>query len=286
MSEQYRLKRNAGYDILQIRTYENEDGSVLPVLKFPGLEELTFAEHCFTLRQGGVSEGIYSSLNLSYARGDDPERVRQNYARITRLFHSDPDHVVVTRHEHGTHVIRIDGPGEPEPADMRYDGMVTNVPGVVLCALAADCMTVVFADPVKKAVGICHSGWKGTLGRISREVVRMMHEEYGSEPEDIVCGIGPSVCGECYEINDEIAHKFTEGYPGHAQEILVDRHNGHQLLDLRKACAIALQECGVKRVFISDLCTMENPEYLFSHRLMGNARGNIGAFIGIREESW
>ncbi|MBQ1446856.1 MAG: peptidoglycan editing factor PgeF [Solobacterium sp.] len=284
--DEYRLKRNAGYDTLQIRTYENEDGSELPVLKYPELEKLAFAEHCFTMRQGGVSEGVYASMNLSWSRGDDPEHVRQNYARITRLFHSDPDHVVVTRHEHGTHVIRIDGPGEPEPLDMRYDGMVTNVPGIVLCALAADCLTVVFADPVQKAVGICHSGWKGTLGRISREVIRRMQEEYGSRPEDIVCGIGPSVCGECYEINDEIAHRFMEGYPGQAPGFLVDKHNGHQLLDLRKACAASLKECGVKTVLVPDLCTMENPDYLFSHRLMGNARGNIGALIGIKEDIW
>ena len=278
------LKRKAGYDTLQVRTYRNEDGSILPVLKFAELETLTFADHCFTTRYGGVSEGVYTSMNLSWAREDDPQNVQRNYERIAGIFHAHAGDVVVTRHEHGTHVIRVDAPGDPQPPEMRYDGMVTNVPGIVLAALAADCMTVVFADPVHRAVGVCHSGWKGTLGRIAGEVVRTMEREYGTVPADVVCGIGPSICGECYEISDEIAEKFINGFPGHAGEILVDRHNGHQLLDLWKCCEITLQECGVSRILVTDVCTMENPEHLFSHRVMGNARGNIGAFIGIKEE--
>lgn len=278
------LRRKAGKDFLQIRTYVNEDGSELPVLKFEALEQYSFLEHCYSLRDGGVSEGIYASMNLSYARQDDPENVRRNYERIAGIFGRHAEDVVVTRHEHGTHVIRVDHAGEPEPAEMRYDGIVTNVPGVVLCALAADCMTVVFADPVQKAVGVCHSGWKGTLGRISREVIQTMTREYGTDPKDVICGVGPSICGDCYEINDEIAGKFLEGFPGHGAEILVDKHNGHQMLDLHKCCEITLKECGVRTVLVTDVCTMENPEHLFSHRVMGNARGNIGAFIGIKEE--
>ena len=285
MKEYLKIKRKQQGDPLQVCEYTNEDGSILPVLKFQELSSLDFIEHCFSMRQGGVSEGYHASLNLTYSRGDDPQNVRKNYERLTKVFHGTPEQLFMTRFEHGTTVVRVDKAGQ-DPGDLRYDGMITNVPGIILGALVADCMPVMFADPVRKAIGLCHSGWRGTLGRISRETVERMHWEYGCDPGDIICAIGPSVCGECYEINDAIAEQFQQAYPGHGEEILVDKHNGHQMLDLWKSCAVSLYECGVKKVLITDICTVENTEILFSHRIMGGKRGNTGAFIQIKEGIW
>ena len=142
MKEYLKIKRKQQGDPLQVCDYTNEDGSILPVLKFQELSDLDFIEHCFSMRQGGVSEGYQASLNLTYSRGDDPQNVRKNYERLTKVFHGTPEQLFMTRFEHGTTVVRVDKAGQ-DPGDLRYDGMITNVPGVILGALVADCMPVI-----------------------------------------------------------------------------------------------------------------------------------------------
>ena len=111
-----------------------------------------------------------------------------------------------------------------------------------------------------------------------------MHNAFGTEASDVYCAIGPSICQDCYEISEDVAVQFMQAFPGHTSEILIDKGNGKYQLDLWKANEIVLLEAGIQKekLQITDICTRCNPEYLFSHRIMGNERGNLAAFLGIR----
>lgn len=274
---------------LDVVNYENADGSMLPTLQFPGLAKQDCARHCYTTRLGGVSTGHLASLNLSFTRGDDPANVRENFRRVAAAFGTTEDHFVLTHQVHQTKVATVTaemagaGVTEPERWD-DVDGLITNVPGLILGTFVADCVPLLFVDPVHKAIGASHSGWRGTVGRMGAVTLQRMHEEYGTDPADVHVGIGPSICQDCYEVSDDVAIEFRKAFPGHEEEILIDKHNGHQQLDLWEACRITLREAGVPadQIEVTDICTMENKEVLFSHRGAAGLRGNIGGFVMLR----
>ena len=174
------------------------------------------------------------------------------------------------------------GKGVTRPLDYSdVDGLVTNMPKLLLSVFSADCVPVIFYDPVKKCIGACHSGWRGTAARISKKIIETMTENYGTSPSDVICAIGPSICADCYEISEDVADVFKHEFPAHTDEILLDKHNGHFQLDLWKTVDITLEEAGVKneRIHTTDICTCENPDLLFSHRASHGRRGVQGAFI-------
>lgn len=189
------FKKTDDYQAMYL-TDDTQIGGI-PLLRFPLLEQTGIAEHGFTTRGGGVSGGIFSSLNLSYTRGDDKAAVDENFHRTAVSLHSDISDFVLTDQTHTVNVrtvTRADcGKGITKDRDYHdVDGLVTNEPGIVLSAFFADCVPLFFADPVHGAVGVSHSGWRGTVARMGRETVRVMKEAYGSRPGDIVCAVGPS----------------------------------------------------------------------------------------------
>ncbi len=266
------------------------DGS-LPILLFPELERVSCIRHGFTTREGGVSEGHFSSLNLSFNRGDKAEAVRENYHRIARALGTSEDRFVLSRQEHTDHVrvITEADAGKGLVKEMDYegvDGLVTNVKGLVLFTSHADCTPLYFVDPVHEAIGLAHSGWKGTVKGIGRATLEKMQSEYGTRAEDLICAIGPSICQDCYEISEDVAQQFREAFAGEEEEILIDKKNGHYQLDLWRANALLLEHAGVKKehIAVTDLCTCCNPKKLFSHRASQGKRGNLAAFMMLREE--
>lgn len=273
--------------ILQERDYVNKDGSTLPTLFFPGLEKDGVAQHLFTTRMGGVSEGFLSSLNLGMTRGDCPANVAENFRRVAAVFGTNPDHFVLSHQTHETNVLRVDagdaGMGIVRPMGWKSaDGIVTNEPGLVLGIFTADCVPILLEDPVHRAVGACHSGWRGTVGRIAAKTIEKMQQEFGTDPSDVLAGIGPSICQDHYEVSEDVADCFRREFRGHEKDILRYAGNpGHEQLDLWEACRITLTEAGVpeKNISVTDICTACNPELLFSHRASHGKRGNIGAFI-------
>ncbi len=286
------LKRHESnaYSAMQVVEYTNSDGSSLPTLQFAGLGSLPGMSHFYTTRQGGVSDGCLSSLNLSFTRGDDPTNVQENFARVAAAFETTPDHFALTSQVHDTKIgvvtKELSGCGVTKPAAWNdVDGVITNVPGIILGIFVADCVPLLFADPVHKAIAASHSGWRGTVGRMGAVTLRRMNEEYGTDPKDVYVGIGPSICQDCYEVSDDVAEEFKKVFPEHVDEILIDKHNGHQQLDLWEACRITLIEAGVPKdhIEVTDLCTCENAEVLFSHRASQGKRGNIGGFIMMQE---
>ncbi len=292
------------HEIIKLHT-----GNV-PYLYYPRLEEIDFIKHCFTTRMGGASEGIFSTLNLSFTRGDDENAVMENYRRLAAEIGCDIGDFVCTDQTHTTNVIRVgkydrgNGVTRPRPYT-DVDGLVTNEPGVVLSTFYADCVPLYFVDPVNKAIGLSHSGWRGTAHRMGQTTIEKMAAEFGTKPEDVIAAIGPSICQDCYEVSEDVAEEFAREFggaacymdncvaddwklklQGRAAEILsYGNAPGKYQLNLWRANEIVLAEAGVKKgnIVTTNICTCCNPDVLFSHRASHGKRGNLGAFMYIKE---
>ena len=182
-------------------------------LSFPEIEKTGVVRHLMSTRLGGVSEGDLWSMNVSYSRGDRKENVDENYRRIAEALGCGMEDFVFSDQTHTTNIRHVTGEdrgkGILRPRDYTdVDGMITDEPGIVLSTFYADCVPLLFVDPVKKAVGLSHSGWKGTAGCMGRKTVEAMQEAFGSRPEDILAGIGPSICRDCYEVSKDVAEVF------------------------------------------------------------------------------
>lgn len=278
-------------EVLRLDEQQIKD-AIVPLLRFPVLEETGVVEHCFTTRLGGVSEGIYTSMNLSFTRGDKEEAVQENYERIAQCMGASKDAFVCSDQTHTTNVKKATkedaGCGVTRPKTYQdVDGLITNVPGLVLSTFFADCVPLYFVDPVHRAIGMSHSGWRGTVGRMGRATILAMGQEYGTKPEDLICAIGPSICKDCYEVSEDVAEAFAAEFKGQEEKILEAKGNGKYQLDLWKANEIVLLEAGVKKghLAVTNLCTCCNPELLFSHRASHGKRGNLGAFLRLKEEN-
>lgn len=258
-------------------------------LTFPALEETGVVKHLFSTRIGGVSEGIFSTMNLSYTRGDKKEAVDENFRRIAGVLGGDISDFVLSDQTHTTNVRKVTvedkGKGIVKEKDYRdVDGLITDEPGIILATFYADCVPLFLVDKKHRAIGLSHSGWKGTVGKIGECTLYAMKEAYGTKPEDVVVGIGPSICKKCYEIGKDVADIFVEHFSEEIkQEILFDKGGGKYLLDLWKANYYVFLMAGVPadKISITDICTCCNPGYLFSHRASHGKRGNLGAFLGL-----
>lgn len=273
----------------RMRMKQNRAGD-LEYLTFPLLEQTGMVRHLFSTRLGGVSKGIFSSMNLSYTRGDIKESVDENFGRIAAVLGCKVSDMVCSDQTHTVNlkvVGRKDGgKGIIKPRDYTdIDGLLTDEPGVVLATFYADCVPLYFVDTKKKAVALAHSGWRGTVGRMGRCVVEKMREVYGTDPADLVAAIGPSICQECYEVSEDVADAFAGEFCADRQkdEILYYKGGGKYQLDLWRANEIVLQEAGIlkEHIQVTDLCTCHNSNYLFSHRASQGKRGNLGAFLGL-----
>lgn len=258
-------------------------------LTYPALSELSGIVHGFSTRLGGVSEEHLYSMNLSFSRGDKEENVRENYRRIGAAIGFLPENLVFSDQTHTANVRVVTeadrGKGYTIPRDYAdVDGMVTNIPGLVLATFYADCVPLYFVDPVHRAVGLSHSGWRGTVGKIGKETVKRMQKEYGSRPEDIIAAIGPSICQDCYEVSEDVIDMFREAFPKECHEkLFYKKENGKYQLNLWKANEQVFLEAGIRpeHISVTDLCTCCNPELLYSHRASQGRRGNLAAFLGI-----
>ncbi len=255
---------------------------------FPGLERTGIVKHCFSTRFGGVSKGYLGSMNLSYTRGDEEGHVDENYRRIAKLLGCKPEDIVCSDQTHTTNVRKVTagdkGKGVIKPRDYTdIDGLITNEPGIVLATFYADCVPLYIVDPVHKAIGLSHSGWRGTVNRMGAVTLQAMAEEYGTRPEDVYVAIGPSICQDCYEVSLDVADAFRETFVTHSKDekLLYQTSAEKYQLNLWYANDIIFREAGVPReqIEVTDVCTCCNPEILFSHRASKGMRGNLGAFL-------
>lgn len=262
-------------------------------LSFPALEKTGLVSHAFSTRLGGVSKGDYATMNFSFTRGDNRDDVLENYARMARALDVKREKMVLTYQTHTVNVRRVTeedaGKGVIRERDYTdVDGLITDVPGITLVTFFADCVPLYFLDPVHRAIGLSHSGWRGTVKGMGRVTAEAMKEAFGSRPEDLIACIGPSICASCYEVGPEVAEEFENAFSvRYHASILEKKADGKYQLDLWKANQIVLEEAGLKKenISVTNICTHCNPELLFSHRRSAERRGNLCAFLCLKEES-
>ncbi len=243
------------------------------------------ARHCFTTRPGGVSTGPLASLNIGMHRGDTAENVAQNYGILANALDFDPKKLVLTHQVHGDTVRRVtarDHAGLDHHAYPECDALITCDPGTALVVFTADCTPILFFDPVTGAVGAAHAGWRGTAMDIAGKTVRAMQAEFGCDPKQIRCAIGPNLGPCCFETDGDVPAAMLEAFGEAAREHI--RPAGNKFyVNLKAINALALRRAGVAHIEISPACTRCAPERYWSHRLHGPGRGSQGAIIICKE---
>jgi len=276
----------------------SENSHLCPVTKdgvtyltSPLFDGLSWLNHGMSTRLGGVSSGVCESMNFAYNAHDTVENVSKNYEIFSDATGININHIVTPKQVHSTEVVKIDSdhpfrnirePGCDFPS---VDGMITDVPDVTLFSFSADCAIVMIVDPVHKAIGQCHSGWRGTVGKIAQKAINMMGDSFGSDPSDLLVTIGPSICPECFEVEWDMIEEARKGFKEEDYDkIYYQKNEIKYQFNLWEANRIVLKEAGVheSNIFIPNLCTKCNPTLLFSHRNMGLNRGTLISYLAIR----
>ena len=216
----------------------------------------------------GFSTVELGSVGLTHAK--DPDAVRKSRRRFATALNLDPDTLTVAGAVHGAQVARVDEPAESIDG---VDALITDRPGIALFATYADCYPIVLWDPNHHAAGLVHAGWRGTEAHVATAALDAMSKEFGTRPKDVKAGIGPGICGNCYEVGGEVAERFD---PAFVKPSTGDRY----LLDLAAANTAQLNAAGVRDVFNLDLCTRES-EALPSHRRDADGT-RFGAIVALR----
>lgn len=288
----YRIYRRENGSGVPVQHSVTAEGNVLEYLTFPSLEGLPVRggriRHLITTRLGGVSQGEFARMNFSVDRGDRPEAVLANYGRIGKVLGCGPEDMVASHQTHTTNIRRVTGEdrgkGVVRPRDYEnIDGLITDEKGIALVTFYADCVPLLFADPSRGAVGLAHSGWRGTVNRMGECMVRAMADAFGSRPQELYAAVGPSICRDCYEVSGEVAGQFTSMLG--SRVAVPGKQEDKFQLDLWLANMLILEEAGIpgNHIAVTDICTCHNKEYLFSHRASGGRRGNIGVFLMLQE---
>jgi len=242
--------------------------------------------HGFSTRFGGVSQGIWASMNLGTTRGDEPDHVRENYRRFFTAVGANLDGVVMSNQVHGTE-IRVVTPDDVkkdiyDPEGYEVDGLMTNQPGLALVIFSADCLPVLFYDPVRKVICAVHGGWRGTVAGIAPKAVRQMGEVYGSRPEDILVAIGPGISGCHFETHSDVPEAVMRVLPPEKSRVCIRGYTQNKFhVNLKAVNRFLLMEAGVPAVNITEdpECTVCRPDKYWSHRQTGGVRGSLAAVI-------
>ena len=209
------------------------------------------------------------SVGLKHA--PDPNLAMANRRRFAEALHVDPETITVAGAVHGADVARI---AVPQATVDGVDALVTDRPGIALFATYADCYPIVLWDPTHHAAGLVHAGWRGTEAGVAAAAVAVMSDAYGSKPEDLIAGIGPGICGRCYEVGEDVAKKFN------ARFSTPNPSSQKFFLDLAAANKAQLEDAGLHHVHVLGLCTKETA-YLPSHRRDADGT-RFGAIVAIR----
>lgn len=272
----------------QSKTMTLNNVDTVPYLTYNSLSEIKFINHAFSTRLGGVSVGEFTSMNMAFNRGDNPESVTENYKRICKSAGFEFDSLTASAQDHNTFVRDVTsenkGVGIYKPRDLQsVDALITNEKGVTLVTYYADCTPLFFVDTKLKAIGLAHAGWRGTVGRIGDKVVKKMTELYGTNPADIVAAIGPAISVCCYEVDKPCADNFYALSDLDSSRFVFPKENGKYMIDLLETNRQILVAAGVKNenITVSDVCTNCNSELLWSHRATKGKRGTMSAFMCI-----
>jgi YfiH family protein len=237
--------------------------------------------HALFTRQGGVSPDPWGSLNVGGTVGDDLARVRQNRIRSFEALGREPSTMFDVWQVHSADVVCA---GAPRPLNESYrqaDIIITDQPGVTLFMRFADCVPILLHDPRNGVVGIAHAGWMGTLRDVAAVTVEAMKNNYGSNPADLVAGIGPSIGPDHYEIGADVILQVMQKH-GDESERLLKSQRGKIHFNLWEANRLALERAGVGAIEVAELCTACHTDDWYSHRAEKGRTGRFGALISLQ----
>ena len=250
---------------------------------------LAGVRHGFSTRKGGVSQSPFDTLNLGVGRGDDPAAVTENYRRFCAVLGVENRRAVLSKQVHET-TVRLctaadAGKGLLSPRDYTADALVTSEPGLPLTVFSADCGIILLYDPVRRAIGAVHAGWRGCAGGILEKTVREMERLYGSSPADLLAAIGPCIGQCCFETDSDVPEAMRAALGDDAEPYLTWKAPKYHV-DLAGLNRQWLLRSGVAPDHIDTcgLCTACRPDLFWSHRKMGNARGAQVAMITLPPE--
>ena len=227
------------------------------------LESCDGIRHGFFTRRGGVSKGIYGSLNCGLGSGDDAENVRQNRALVAETLGVPHERLLTLYQIHSATAVIVDQPWNGDVAEA--DALVTRTPGLAIGALTADCAPVLFCDPEARVIAAAHAGWRGALLGIVEATVASM-EELGAKPERMVAVIGPTISQRAYEVGSDYVERFLAEEPESSSFFMTDDGSGEPHFDLAGYVAERLARAGVGTVSDLGLCTYCDETRLFSYR--------------------
>jgi len=267
----------------------NKKGDV-KFITIPFFEKTGLVNHGFSTRLGGVSKGIYESMNLGFNTGDNYKAVKENFQRFCNAINIPIEHLVFSDQVHEDKIIIVDkkdlGKGILKERDYKgVDGLITQTSGVALVTFFAACVPLFFLDPVKKVIALSHAGWRGTVKEIGPKTVRKMEEKFNCNPSDILAAIGPSIGQCCFEVSEDVKIEVEKIYSHDIIEKIVKRKNNNKyMIDLWTANEISLMNVGILKENITktDICTMCNKDILFSHRGSEGKRGSLAAIMELR----
>ncbi len=257
-------------------------------ITFPKLEKTGVVRHIFSTRLGGVSQGRYESMNLSFSNGDQRENVLKNYEILCKCAGINIENLVLSKQTHTSNIKTVTnadcGTGIFKESFNDIDGLITNQKGVALVTQYADCTPLVFCDTVKKVIAASHAGWRGTVAEIGKKTVEKMGNEFGCNPADIVVGIGPCIKECCYEVDTPVFQEFSKLKYLKTNKIFTKKENGRYMLNLAEANKQILLNAGIKEenMDISDICTCCSCNTLHSHRATNGERGNLALIIELK----
>lgn len=241
--------------------------------------------HGFSTRLGGVSTDIWESLNLGTTRGDEPDRVRENYRRFCAAIGADAGAIAMSNQVHGD-VVRTVTTADIkkdlyDPEGYEVDGLVTDVPGVALTVFSADCIPVLLYDPVRRVVAAVHAGWRGTALGIGARAVEKMRDFYGCRPEHILAAIGPGISACCFETHADVPQAMERALGPEAWDYSLKLPAGKFKVDLKGLNALHLTRAGLDagHIAVDPDCTVCHPEKYWSHRATQGRRGSQAAMI-------
>jgi YfiH family protein len=227
------------------------------LLAVPGLR------HAFFTREGGVSNGIYASLNGGVGSKDDPVHVAENRRRMAEELKVEPTHFLTAYQVHSPDVVVAAEPWDT-PSCPHVDAMVTKTPGLALGVSAADCGPILFVDPHARVIGAAHSGWKGAIGGVLESTINAM-EGLGAARSNVIAAIGPLIRQRSYEVGAEFVARFTETDADNAAFFVPSSRANHSMFDLAGYIRRRLERAGILMIDDVDVCTYDD-ERMFSYR--------------------
>ena len=256
--------------------------------QFPVLSSFPELTHFISTRNGGASHFPYESLNIGLAVGDEPEKVMENRKRVAENAGFSIQTGILPQLTHGNHVAVVGkadagkGFAYPEKIVTDTDALITQDCGILLIVTLADCTPIFLYDPEHKAIGIAHSGWKGTIGKITTKILTAMTHHYGTNPQRVRAAIGVTIGGCCYEVSESLAALFEQAF---GASVVSRNANSLPHLSLTEANRIQLIQAGIPETQIetTDTCTACNVHRFFSHRKENEITGRFCAGIGLNE---